>query len=347
MKPGTTNDHIVPVMYLKRFAKQASSTHVIRAANADKPEVDFTQGVQKVGSAKGFYWGTDPEGVPHHHMEQFLGIIEGAAAPAFRNILDKGDLPHHNALPAKWPARDEVRHAIAWWIAAQILRTARQRERLRSLNAESLPLPSALSRNNPHLQYIAREIAPLALLLVRRPWGIGFTNLCLFTSDVPVQIINGQDDGDQLKAASYWDIYVPLDPHRFLYLPGALHKNQHSLMRDHMINLPGGLAMPLNELILETAHRHIFFHPEHDPRVKMEEFLIAESVKRRGSDASQAIMTYTAMAPGTGIERRWLDRHTWDDAGLRSRPQAATNPLDAARRMSEALNQAKKVYDAN
>ena len=347
MKPGTTNDHIVPVMYLKRFATQASSTHVIGAALADSPQADFTQSVQKVGSAKGFYWGTDPAGVPHHHMEQLLGVIEGAAAPAFRAILEKGDLPHHNALPSKWPAREDVRHAIAWWIAAQILRTARQRERLRSLGGGALPLPRSLARNNPHLEYIAREIAPLALLLARRPWGIGFSNLCLFTSDVPVQIINGQDDDDQLKAASYWDVYVPLDPHRFLYLPGALHKGRPRLLQDHWINLPGGLAIALNDLILETAHRHVFFHPDHDPRVKMDESLIAETVARRGSELSQSVMSYNAMAPGTGIERRWLDRHTWDDAGGAVRSRPVGNPLDAARQMSEVLDQTKRAYDAS
>jgi hypothetical protein len=346
MKPGSTNDHIAPVMYLKRFAKQAATTQVIQAALADRPQTDFTQGIHNVGSAKGFYWGTDPEGVPHHHMEQFLGVIEGEAATAFRFVLDKGRLPTDSALPGKWPTRDETRYAIAWWIAAQILRTARQRERLRKLDGESLPFPSRLARNNPHLEYIVREIAPLAFLLARRPWGIGFTNLCLFTSDVPGQIINGQDDEDQLRAASYWDVYVPLDPHRFLYLPGALHDDQPRLRRDHRINLPGGLAMVLNDLIIETAHRNIFFHPEHDPRVKMHESIIQDTVKRRDSTASQSIMYYDAMPPGMGIERRWLDRHTWDDEDLIAEPSPVVNPLDAVRRMSDHLEHAKRAYDS-
>lgn len=345
MKPGSTNDHIVPVMYLKRFARQAATTQVIHAALADSPQADFTQGIHNVGSAKGFYWGTDPVGIPHHHMEQFLGVIEGEAATAFRSVLDKGRLPSDSALPGKWPAREETRSTIAWWIAAQILRTARQRERLRKLSGESLQFPSRLARNNPHLEYIAREIAPLAFLLARRPWGIGFTDLCLLTSDVPVQIINGQDDEDQLRAASYWDIYVPLDPHRFLYLPGALHNDQPRLRRDHRINLPGGVAMTLNNRIIETAHRHIFFHPEHDPRLKMNESIIQDMVKRRGSTGSQSIMYYDALPPNMGIERRWLDRHTWDDVDPVSQPSPDVDPLDVVRQMSDRLEHAKRAYD--
>ena len=69
-KPGSTNDHVVPVMYLKRFARRSGPHQVIQAAMADSPENDFTQNIRNVGSAKGFYWGTDPNGVPHHHMEE-------------------------------------------------------------------------------------------------------------------------------------------------------------------------------------------------------------------------------------------------------------------------------------
>jgi hypothetical protein len=331
-------------MYLKRFAQQSGIHQVLQAAMADTPQEDFTQSVRKVGSSKGFYWGTDPDGIPHHHMEQFLGLIEGEAATAFRSILDNGSHPADNALPQRWPARADTKHAIAWWMAAQILRTARQRERLTNLKTESLPLPRGLSRNNRHLEYIAKEIAPLAFLISIRPWGIGFTNLCLYTSDVPVQIINGQDDNDQLKAAGYWDIYLPLDPHRFLYLPGSMHRKQRHLMRDHCINLPGGLAMPLNDLMIENAHRHVFFHPEHDPRLKMHETLVADAVKRRGATPAESVLYYEAMPPNTGIERRWLDRHTWDEPNLSDAEAEARDPLDLVERMIKDLNSAKHAY---
>jgi hypothetical protein len=277
-------------------------------------------------------------------MEQFLGIIEGEAAPAFRYILDKGSHPADNALPDRWPLRADVRSAVAWWMAAQILRTARQRERLNTLQTESLSLPRGLARNNHHLEYIAKQIAPLAFLLTTRPWGVGFTNLCLYTSDVPVQIINGQDDNDQLKAASYWDIYLPLDPHRFLYLPGSMHSDHPRLMRDHTINLPGGLAMALNDLVIENAHRHVFFHPEHDPRAKMHAKLIAGAVKRRSASPSESVLVYDAMPPGTGIERRWLDRHTWDEPNLDKVEEAASDPISHVERLAEHLQSAKDAY---
>lgn len=344
IKPGSTNDHLVPVMYLKRFGSQSVSTHVIQAALADSPHVAFSQGVRNVGTAKGFYWGTDPEGVPHHDMEDFLCAIEGQAAPAFRSVLDKGRLPSENALPDKWPPRSDVRSSIAWWIAAQILRTAHQRERLRNLQADSLPLPSGLTRNNQHLSYIAEEIAPLAFLIAARPWGIGVSNLCLFTSDVPVQIINGQHHDDQVEAGSYWDIYLPLDPHRFLYLPGAMHRGQPQLMRDHQIILSGGLTMALNDLMIEYSHRHIFFHPEHDPRLKMNESLIADAVRRRHSSPSESILKYAALPPHMGVERRWLDRHTWDEPTRPSAHPDTENSAVLLDRTLDHLNAAKREF---
>jgi hypothetical protein len=346
--PGGTNDHIVPVMYLKRFAHQSGRHQVIHAAPADSPGKDFTQSVRNVGSAKGFYWGTDPEGIPHHHMEEFLGVIEGAAAPAFRFILDKGDLPTDSALPHRWPTRPDVRDAIAWWISAQILRTARQRERLWKLDGQSLALPPRFARNNSHLEYIARQVAPLAFLIANRPWGIGFTNLCLYTSDVPVQVINGQDDDDQLKAASYWDIYLPLDPHRFLYLPGSMHKTRRELMRDHLINLPGGLAMALNGLMVATAHRHVFFCPEHDPRMKMPEIDVADTVRQRNSSAGiESVLHYDAFDAHAGIiERRWLERHTWDEPSAQPEREAeSAHILGDLQRMIEHLESAKRHYN--
>jgi len=312
--PGTTNDHVVPVMYLRRWAVERPKGAQIVAARADDPEDSFDANVRNVGAQKGFYWGEAPDGVPHHHMEELLNRIEGIAAPAFRTLLDAGKRATDNALPHKWPPRDDVRAAVAWWLAAQILRTARQRERLWKLSSDGLEPPRGLARANSHIEYMIRHLAPLAAILAHRPWGFGFTNLCLFTSDVPVQILNAQDDDDQVLAAAYWDVYVPLDSHRFLYLPGRLHDDRPELRRDHTINLPGGLAIPLNEVMIETAHRHIFWHPSHDPRSRIDlEQGIKLREQRDGTGGSNLIASYSAMHPFDGIERKWLDRHTWDE----------------------------------
>ena len=195
------------------------------------------------------------------------------------------------------------------------------------------------------------HVAPLAYLIYNRPWGIGFTNLCLLTSDVPVQIINAQDDEDQLKAASFWDIYLPLDPHRFLYLPGYTHRSDRELMRDHKINLPGGLAMPLNDLMVEYSYRHIFFSPEHDPRDRMDRQLILDSAARRELQRpSETLMSYAPLHPRFGIERRWLHKHTWDEPESRSQNLPRGDDQDLLKHvefLSREIDAAKKQYESH
>lgn len=236
-----TNDHIVPRMYLRRFAIERFGGPQVRAAGIEAPEKDFLVSTRNVGAEKSFYWGSGPDGVPTHDMEAFLTGIEAEAATAFRRVLDKGTLPTDNAFPDRWSPTAETRVAIAWWVAAQLIRTAPQRERLWRLHGDNpLEPPRSLRRADLHHAYIVQAVAPLAALIHARPWGFGFTSLCLLTSDTPVQALNARNDDDPLATAAYWDIYVPLDPHRFLYLPGQMHASQRRLMRDHRINLPGG-----------------------------------------------------------------------------------------------------------
>jgi hypothetical protein len=349
--PGTTNDHIVPVMYLKRFAVPKSGGHQIEAALVDNPSRTFRANVRDVGAAKGFYWGVDPEEVPHHQMEELLSLIETAATPAFRYLLDQGKIPSDNALPNPWPTRPDVRTAMSWWLAAQVLRTAPQRDRLWRLNGEGLELPSSLNRANPHLLFIIKGIAPLARLISRRPWGVGVSSLCLFTSDVPVQIINARDDDDPIHAATYWDLYMPLDPHRFLYLPGKMHESRRELIRDHLINLPGGLAIPLNQLMVETAHRHLLWHPAHDPRSRslMEDASRMREL-RSPTAGSQTLVSYAALPMGYGVERRWLEKHTWEQSDTESALSDTREPEDAvgvARLMMRQISEARDEFDGS
>ncbi|WP_432190619.1 hypothetical protein [Streptomyces sp. Tue6028] len=85
----------------------------------------------------------------------------------------------HWALTPNWPLDSVQRHALAWWMAAQRLRTTRQRKRLAYRQAEApdiagLPLEvQELAENNPHLRYIAEHIVTLALTLEARPWALG------------------------------------------------------------------------------------------------------------------------------------------------------------------------------
>lgn len=311
----STNDHIVPKMYLRRFAiDRPGGGPQVRAANVVTMEKDFIVNTRNVGSEKSFYWGSGPDGVPTHDMEGFLTGIEGEATNAFRRILDKGKLPTDNAFPHRWPLTAETRVAIAWWVAAQLIRTAPQRERLWQLHGDDpLAPPRSLRRADLHHAYIVQAVAPFAALIHARPWGFGFTNLCLLTSDTPVQLLNARADDDPLLTAAYWDIYLPLDPHRFLYLPGQMHASQRRLMRDHCINLPGGLAIPLNHEVIQTAHRHIIWHPKHDPRSRI--YLDDAKEMRRSYQENKdmgMVLQYSALGEGLGVERRWLDSHLWE-----------------------------------
>ncbi len=311
--PPSTNDHIVPRMYLRRFAVERSGGPQICASNIDTPTDGFATNTRNIAAEKGFYWGTGPNGIPTHDMEAFLTGVEGSATSAFRTLLDKGRLPSENALPDRWPPRPQTRAAVSWWLAAQLIRTAPQRERLWRLHGDAtLEPPRSMRRADLHHAYIVHAVAPLAALIHARPWGFGFTGLCLLTSDSPVQVFNAKTDDDPLATATFWDIYVPLDPHRFLYLPGQMHSKNRALMRDHRINLPSGLAIALNIEVIETAHRHIIWHPNHDPRgqLNLEEALTMRRSRQNGNGGT--VLNYTAIDGDFGVERRWLDVHTWD-----------------------------------
>lgn len=352
-EPGTTNDHVVPIMYLKRWGTPKAGGHQVMATPADDLERAFSTNVRNVGSEKGFYWGETPDGVPHHDMETFLTLIESAATPALRAILDAGTRPTDDALPRRWPPRTDVRLAVSWWLAAQILRTARQRQRLWSDAGEPLGAPRSFRRTNVHLEYIVRNVAPLAQIIYSRPWGVGLTSGCLLTSDVPVQVLNAQDDNDQLLAVSFWDIYVPLDPHRFLLLPGDTLRQRRDLRRDHRINLPGGLSLPLNDVVVETAHRHVFWHRDHDPRKQMNLTEVA-AIRHARSDSggSSVVLSYNTLDPRDAVERRWLDSHVWEtDTSTEAKKEAAPrDPKDVTRdaeRLVDRLRSSRERYEGS
>lgn len=159
-------------------------------------------------------------------------------------------------------------------------------------------------------------------------------------------------DDDPLATGAYWDIYVPLDPHRFLYLPGQMHASQRRLMRDHRINLPGGLAIPLNHEVIETAHRHIIWHPQHDPRSRIN-LDDAQAIRRsrRTHGGTGTVLHYTALDDDFGVERCWLDTHTWESDLPTGTTEDADGPETEAelialvQKMSAQLEGAKTEFD--
>lgn len=291
-------------MYLRRFGRATSNGHQIAVSTRDLART-FRANVRDVAVQSGFYWGTDPDGVPHHHMEEFFSVLEGSATTAFRSVLDSRKGPDDDALPP-WPPRVDVRLSLSWWIAAQILRTVRQRTRLvMDAGRAGIKLPDKVAVANHHLSYIARLIEPLAATLFSRPWGIGFSDYCLLSGDVPALVLNGQDHVDQQAAVAYWDVYLPLDPHRCLYLPGVASEGADKrLRRDHRMKLHPGHAMGLNSVMLDASVKHVFHHPEHDPTSRAE-----PALDHLESNLPRVLMSYDVLAPDMGVQRRWLETH--------------------------------------
>lgn len=311
IRPGKTNDHTVPQMYLRRFAVPSAKGHLLSVALVSDLDRSFNQVTENVGADKGFYWGTTPDGVPFHDMEDFLTSIEGDAAEGFREILDSEAGPHSSALPRQWPPSLKTRAELSWWLAVQVLRTTRQRERITAAGAiEGKVPPIGIGRANPHLEYIVKWAAPIARAIFNRPWGVGFSDTCLLTSDVPVLVLNGQDHDNQFLAIDFWDLYLPVGPHRALYLPGRAHRDRNQIHDDHWFKLHAGHGIGLNESMVEVATKHIFFHPDHDPR----EFVTQRAKHPRPGEVisgapPRLIVDYERIAHGFGIERRWLTEH--------------------------------------
>ncbi|CCH85805.1 conserved protein of unknown function [Modestobacter italicus] len=121
------------------------------------------------------------------------------------------------------------------------------------------------SKNPGFLLLITEHLAPLAAIVGSTPWGIGFSDACLPTSDVPVVVMNGQDHDDQLLSVAHWDVLVPLDAHRFLIMPTPGSQPDPRTLADHRAKFDGGFGMALFGLLWEAAEQHVFWHPDHVP----------------------------------------------------------------------------------
>lgn len=313
----STRDHTVPQAYLRRFAHRGRRKgHFTRVVPVREPARSFRAEVKNVSVVAGFYWGTDPEGIPHHAMEQVLGLIETAAAPVFATLLDEDT----SAIPLTWPLGARDRDVMAYWMSAQLLRTTRQRRRLLAhLNLEEQvksPLAFPAPGNNQHLQFLATRLGALAGALTARPWGILFSDCCLPTSDVPVVMLNGQDAQHQVIAALSRAILLPLDPHRLLFLPDPpMIADDRRMVEDHRGKLPGGLGIALSQAVIDAADTHVFIHPEHDPLVRLGEgFLnfqhrLPEPEEGGDQRPMYAFSGYDLCEPNQGVARRWLRQH--------------------------------------
>lgn len=315
VRPGQTRDHTVPQMYLRHFAqRQARRTYELSVRRIDNPDRTFPAAPSAIGAERGFYWGTTLEGIPHHACEELFSHLEGNAETVLKAILDDRDW----ALTPNWPLKPDQRGALAWWMAAQILRTTRQRQRLAHLSAdvkEDPELPDDIAKiaaNNSHLYYIVANVAALTAALYDRPWGLGFSDMCLLTSDVPVVIWNRPDEENQILAVAQSDVMLPLDPHRLLFLPGAgLQMHDPRKRVDHRLRIEGAVGFALVGIAWDVADQFVVHHPRHDPwkhwkpdGPRQPRPWIGES-----HSAPQYILEYPVLPPNLNIEQRWTVEH--------------------------------------
>ncbi|MGW8748402.1 DUF4238 domain-containing protein [Streptomyces sp. NPDC055794] len=322
-RAGGTRDHTVPQMYLRHFGQHTGRRRyelsVRRLADVERP---FPATTANIGAVTGYYWGITPDGTPHHAAEELFTHLEGRAETVLKVLLDDPDW----ALSPQWPMAPAQRHALAWWMAAQILRTTRQRERL-SYETPSVqdmaqlpPEVQQLTQNNPHPQYIVENIVALTLVLEARPWALGFSDMCLLTSDTPVVIWNRPDDADQVRAAASSTIMLPLDAHRFLYLPSPFEQDRDPRKCiDHLMHAKGSIGMVLVQVAYDVADQFVIHHPRHDPWTHWKPNGPGMPKPWAGDthEAPQYVLEYPVLSPTQNIERRWTVEHP-------PRPTAAT-----------------------
>lgn len=295
-------------MYLRRFAVHRKQRHYLLAANVANVSKRWETNVANVGAQGGFYTFLTTDGTESRDLEAFFGRLESAAVPALRTILDH---PQY-ALPAVWPLPSHQRLALAWFMAAQMVRSTRQRKRLEGWAArERADRPGSLTLADLatlHAQFIVTAVGGLAEILSSRPWGLAHSSACLPASDCPMLILNGQDDDDRLSAAAYWDIAFPLDPHRLIFMPGLpMAEEDPEKSVDHRLKLDG-LGSLIADAIYSSADRFIFMHPEHQPRLRADQGARL-APPGSGVTAAQYVISYPVIEPGWTVAKRWATEH--------------------------------------
>jgi hypothetical protein len=205
---------------------------------------------------------------------------------------------------------------MAWWMSAQLLRTTRQRKRLAYLaDEEPLEAPASIRsvvQANRHLDFMTHQIAALAYVLAHRPWALGMSDVCLLTGDVPLVILNGHDEPHQLMSASLWDILLPLDPHRFLFLPDVVAQEQDPRKRvDHRMKMDGGMGTALAHGLHDAADHFVLHHPQHKPQIDRLKHSARLPNPWAGNTHTppEYYINYNVLAPDVNVERHWIDRH--------------------------------------
>jgi hypothetical protein len=231
------------------------------------------------------------EGVEQDYVEKQLSQAETEAAKAFNTILDF----------KTWPPTPEDRLAVSVWIGLQYLRGENRRrmvEELHHVYLESevgaatvnqlrdlIGIPATFTdeqveeiraymltttdarqiEHHMHLGTMGRILErAVPSVFHRRPWVlVDFSWDALGTSDTPVALVPDPDAAAGLRGVSIGtasELYVPLSARAALYMGGLGASAQ-----DGREVGSAELAGLFNQLMLTTARRVLYYHPDSDP----------------------------------------------------------------------------------
>ncbi len=280
--------HLVPQMYLRRFADEQAQLVAVPRDRLDEPLI-LT--VRKAAAEVGFYAiptdDLEPEARQDHDpevAEKALAGIEGACATHIDRLL-RGEFPppdeperlHLSIFIALqytrgWRFRRDLAD-LARLMAPAFIRQNVTAERIREalvatgrsagpqdvedmlarLTSEHGPKP--VLRQAMFVQHaIQNAIEVIAPTLFGRRWRLlEFAKPCLLVSDEPVAVPVIADKG----AANVPQLWLPLDRRRALEL--ALRGSERR------VDAPISKARKINSLVATQAERWIFHHPDDNP----------------------------------------------------------------------------------
>ncbi|MBD8515828.1 DUF4238 domain-containing protein [Plantibacter sp. CFBP 8804] len=295
-------------MYLRRFAEKRRKNFFTVASDVTEPTKSWETNITNVAAPTGFYTFLTEDGGESREVEQFFTKIEDLATPALATILDN---PRW-ALTDEWPLPPNTRERLAWFMAAQIVRTTRQRKRIDAQNGPSLDLPGHMRESDlasQHAKYIRERVGILAYILSIRPWGLAHSGACLIASDCPVVILNGHDDNDQSFAATVDEVVFPLDPHRLIFMPGVFLVDEDPRKgRDHRIKFDG-IGQAFTQAVFDAADRYTFAHPSHIPDARLMHYNGRLPAPGQPDNGGGYALSYAPMHPDFTIEKRWASEH--------------------------------------
>lgn len=246
---GPRRQHKLPAGYQRRFGVDGE----VQARSVDG-KVDRCLDPRAIGAENDFYTVKSIHKEKDRFLETlFADHIEGPAYP-FLDKLSAGT-------QLDWLERERV----ANFLALQLLRTDRFRERLTAFYSDSATIVAALQghkvqlrvelENEHFMETTLETLIPIADRLKTRQWAtIKFADTVLITSDEPmVQTIHGQLAG--------W--LFPVDPWTMLHvLPFELRSPDWTKEEGR----PVGVL--LNQIVADQARRWIVHRPDQRPFIQ-------------------------------------------------------------------------------